>query len=121
MTFVRLGEHWFVVAVALPAPQDLERASRSVPRDHVRGGIPSETRQKINAVWTNGNLRMQLPTSCDEFSLATLSELQQTLFSVRSVELFTQDLRAPRHASSETPAKELEEERAIVQEHPGVE
>jgi hypothetical protein len=121
MTFVRLGVHLFVVAVALPSPQDLERASRSVPRDHVRGGTPSETRQKINAALTNGPLRMQLPTSCDEFSLATLGELQQTLFSVRSAELFTQDLRAPRHASAEALAKELEEERATVQKHPGVE
>jgi len=121
MTFVKLGVHLFVVAVALPSPQDLERASRSVPRDHVRGGTPSETRQKINAALTTGPLRMQLPTSCDEFSLATLGELQQTLFAVRSAELFTQDLRAPRHASAEALAKELEEERATVQKHPGVE
>jgi len=110
-----------VVAVALPSTEDLERASRAAPRDHVRGHTAKEIRSKINTALQSGPVRMQLPIPCDEFSLMKLGRLQQTLFSVRSPELFTQDLRAPRHESAEALAAELQEEETIVKKHPGVE
>uniref|UniRef100_A0A7S1AMS2 Uncharacterized protein n=2 Tax=Noctiluca scintillans TaxID=2966 RepID=A0A7S1AMS2_NOCSC len=121
--FVKLffGSVIMVVSVALPSTEDLERAARVAPRDHILGRSAKEIRSKINTALQRGPLRMQLATPCDEFSLLKLGRLQQTLFSVRSPELFTKDLRAPRHESAESLAAELKEEETIVQRHPGVE
>jgi len=50
-----------------------------------------------------------------------LGRLQKTLLRSGSLVLCTKDLRAPRHASAEAIAAELEEEETVVQKHPGVE
>ena len=85
------------VATAAPSKQDLQRARRSTPRDIFRAENPAAIREKLNSALKQGSLKMSHGTACEEFSSIELAELQKTFFTLRTPELFTQDLRAPRH------------------------
>jgi len=109
------------VAVAVPTQQDLQRAHRSTPRDSLRGENPAAIREKLNGALQQGSLKMPQGTPCEEFTLTELANLQKTFFALRSPELLTQDLRAPRHLSMSALLEELENERMYAELHPEVE
>merc|ERR1719203_129557 len=64
---------------------------------------------------------MRRGTACDQFTLTQLSDLQKTFLELRSPELLTQDLRAPRHTSMHTLVEEIAEEAKYVEMYPEVE
>jgi len=109
------------VATAAPSKQDLQRARRSTPRDIFRAENPAAIREKLNSALKQGSLKMSHGTACEEFSSIELAELQKTFFTLRTPELFTQDLRAPRHVSMSALLEELDGERKYLEFHPEVE
>jgi len=108
-------------ATATPTQHDLQRAQRAVPGDSFRAPNPAAIREKLNYALKKGALKMSRGEACEEFALAELAELQKTFFQLRSPELFTQDLRAPRHSSMSELLEELAEEGKYVKMHPEVE
>jgi hypothetical protein len=56
--------------------------------------------------------------ACEDFSIKELSELEAQLFEHRSSELFTSDLRAPRHSTAKSLQDEIAEEAKYAEQHP---
>jgi len=86
------------VVAADPSTNDLLRANRAVPRDHVRANDPAAIRSKLNTALLSGPVAMPQATACEDFSLEELAKLQVALFAERSAELPMPGLRAPRHS-----------------------
>ena len=109
-----------MTAEAKPSTSDLQRSQRAVPRDALRGEDHASTRLKLNTALRKGVAAMLTHAPCDDFTLLELSKLETLLFEHRSPELFTTDLRAPRHATAESLREEIAEEAEYAKKHPEV-
>jgi len=111
-------------ACSLPAVladgSDLMRAKQTKPAAHFQGGDHAEIRVKLNDALKHGVAAMPAPTECKQFSLGELHDLEQRFFHLRSPELFTTDLRAPKHTTLESLVAEVQMELAYVEKYPEV-
>jgi hypothetical protein len=107
-----------VVAEAKPSASDLQRSQRFVPRDAFRGEDHAAIRSKLNGALRQGTAAMPTHAACEDFTLLELSRLQTLMFEHRSPELFTTDIRAPRHASAQSLQEEIVAEADYAKKHP---
>lgn len=107
-------------AEAQLSASDLQRSQRTVPRDMFRGANHAATRSKLNSALRKGVAAMPRHGPCEDFTLSELSELETLLFEHRTPELFTTDLRAPRHATAASLCQEITAEAEYVKKHPEV-
>jgi hypothetical protein len=99
---------------------DLTRAKRTALRAHFTGEDHADIRVKLNAALQTGAVAMPKATECAAFTLEELAKLEEQFFHARSPELFTSDLRAPKHDSIESLRADVLEDSKYVEEHPEV-
>lgn len=90
------------------------------PGAHFTGSDHSEIREKLNAALQSGAVAMPKATACASFTLNELASLEEEFFHARSSELFTSDLRAPKHGSLESLRRDVAEDLQYVVEYPDV-
>lgn len=105
---------------ACAAGSDLERAQQRAPRAEFTGQNHKEIRGKLNAALRDGALAMPQATECAAFSLNDLVKLEEELFHASSPELFTTDLRAPKHLTLESLRRAAAEDLQYAAAHPEV-
>jgi len=105
---------------AKPSVSDLKRSQRAFPQEMFRGGDHAAVRTKLNNALRKGSIAMPRNAPCKDFTLPELSKIELMLFEHRSPDLFTSDLRAPRHSTIESLQKEIAAEADYVEKHPEV-
>lgn len=101
--------------------EDLTRAVSRKPREAYTGKGAANIRRVLNGHLMRGPLNTPRIAACEDFSLAELEEVAQTLLCHRDDKLlahYTDDARSPRHAAHDSLKLEFEAARQLVSEHP---